>query len=52
MNALRGLAWLLGCSWPANCWRAPFSLPLPGPVLGMLLLVPALLAPALAVAGR
>lgn len=42
MNALRGLAWLLVLQLVGEVLARAFSLPLPGPVIGMLLLMPAL----------
>ena len=42
MNALRGLAWLLVLQLVGDVLARAFSLPLPGPVIGMLLLMPAL----------
>ena len=42
MNALRGLAWLLVLQLIGEVLARAFSLPLPGPVIGMLLLMPAL----------
>mgnify|MGYP001179635353 FL=1 len=42
MQALRGLAWLLLLQLVGEVLSRAFSLPLPGPVIGMLLLMPAL----------
>ena len=42
MNALRGLAWLLVLQLIGEVLARAFSLPLPGPVIGMLLRMPAL----------
>lgn len=42
MNALRGLAWLLLLQAAGEALRHGLSLPLPGPVIGMLMLLPAL----------
>ncbi|QTD45539.1 CidA/LrgA family protein [Ottowia testudinis] len=42
MEALRGLAWLLVLQLADEVLARAFSLPLPGPVIGMLLLMPAL----------
>ena len=42
MNALRGLTWLLVLQLIGEVLARAFSLPLPGPVIGMLLLMPAL----------
>lgn len=42
MNALRGLAWLLVLQLIGEVLARAFGLPLPGPVIGMLLLMPAL----------
>ena len=42
MNALRGLAWLLVLQLVGEVLARAFSLPLPGPVIGMLLLMPTL----------
>ena len=42
MNALRGLAWLLVLQLIGEVLARAFSLPLPGPVIGMLLLMPTL----------
>jgi len=46
MNALRGLAWLLGLQSVGELLARGLSLPFPGPVIGMLLLLLALRAPA------
>ncbi len=46
MNALRGLAWLLGLQSVGELLARGLSLPFPGPVVGMLLLLLALRAPA------
>ncbi len=46
MNALRGLAWLLGLQSVGELLARGLSLPFPGPVVGMLLLLVALRAPA------
>lgn len=45
MNALRGLAWLLALQSIGELLARGFSLPFPGPVIGMMLLLPALRAP-------
>ena len=42
MKGLRGLAWLLVLQSIGEVLSRGFSLPLPGPVLGLILLVPAL----------
>ena len=42
MKGLRGLAWLLIFQSIGEVLSRGFSLPLPGPVLGLMLLVPAL----------
>ena len=42
MQALRGLAWLLAFQSAGELLARGFQLPFPGPVLGMVLLVPAL----------
>ncbi len=42
MQSLRGLAWLLVLQLVGEVLARAFSLPLPGPVIGMLLLMPAL----------
>ena len=42
MTALRGLAWLLVFQSIGEVLSRGFSLPLPGPVLGLMLLLPAL----------
>ena len=42
MKGLRGLAWLLVFQSIGEVLARGFSLPLPGPVLGLILLVPAL----------
>lgn len=42
MKGLRGLAWLLVFQSIGEVISRGFSLPLPGPVLGLILLVPAL----------
>lgn len=42
MMGLRGLAWLLVFQSVGEVLSRGFSLPLPGPVLGLILLVPAL----------
>ncbi|HEY9223624.1 CidA/LrgA family protein [Variovorax sp. N23] len=42
MKGLRGLAWLLVFQSIGEVLSRGFSLPLPGPVLGLILLVPAL----------
>ena len=42
MQGLRGLAWLLVFQSMGEVLSRGFSLPLPGPVLGLILLVPAL----------
>lgn len=42
MKGLRGLAWLLVFQSVGEVLSRGFSLPLPGPVLGLMLLVPAL----------
>ena len=42
MKGLRGLAWLLIFQSIGELLSRGFSLPLPGPVLGLILLVPAL----------
>lgn len=42
MRGLRGLAWLLVFQSIGEVLSRGFSLPLPGPVLGLILLVPAL----------
>ena len=42
MKGLRGLAWLLMFQSIGEVLSRGFSLPLPGPVLGLILLVPAL----------
>lgn len=46
MNALRGLAWLLLLQSAGELLARGLALPLPGPVLGMMLLVAALAHPA------
>lgn len=46
MNALRGLAWLLGLQSVGELLARGLALPFPGPVVGMLLLLVALQAPA------
>ncbi len=46
MNALSGLAWLLGLQSVGELLARGLSLPFPGPVVGMLLLLVALRAPA------
>jgi putative effector of murein hydrolase LrgA (UPF0299 family) len=46
MNGLRGLAWLLALQSLGELLARGLSLPFPGPVLGMLLLLPALRWPA------
>jgi putative effector of murein hydrolase LrgA (UPF0299 family) len=45
MKGLRGLAWLLVFQSIGEVLSRGFSLPLPGPVLGLILLVPALRFP-------
>ena len=45
MNGLRGLAWLLALQSIGELLARGFSLPFPGPVIGMLLLLPALQVP-------
>jgi putative effector of murein hydrolase LrgA (UPF0299 family) len=45
MNGLRGLAWLLAMQSVGELLARGFSLPFPGPVIGMLLLLLALRAP-------
>ena len=45
MNGLRGLAWLLGFQSIGELLARGLSLPFPGPVIGMLLLLFALRAP-------
>jgi putative effector of murein hydrolase LrgA (UPF0299 family) len=45
MNGLRGLAWLLALQSVGELLSRGFSLPFPGPVIGMLLLLLALRAP-------
>lgn len=47
MNALRGLAALLVFQAIGEALAHAFALPLPGPVLGMILLIPALTLPQL-----
>ena len=42
MQALRGLAWLLAFQSAGELLVRGFQLPFPGPVMGMVLLVPAL----------
>ncbi len=42
MNALHGLAWLLGCQTAGELLSRGLGLPVPGPVVGMGLLVLAL----------
>ena len=42
MQALRGLAWLLIFQSAGELLARAFSLPFPGPVVGMILLLPAL----------
>ena len=42
MEPLRGLAWLLLLQLVGELLARAFALPLPGPVIGMLLLMPAL----------
>ena len=42
MNALRGLAWLLVFQSIGELLARGLSLPLPGPVIGLLLMLPAL----------
>jgi len=46
MNALRGLAWLLALQSVGELLARGLSLPFPGPVIGMLLLLLALRVPA------
>ena len=46
MNALRGLAWLLIFQSIGELLARGLTLPLPGPVIGMVLLLPALRWPA------
>lgn len=46
MNGLRGLAWLLAMQSLGELLSRGFSLPFPGPVIGMLLLLLALRLPA------
>lgn len=46
MKALQGLAWLLVMQSAGELLARGLTLPLPGPVLGMLLLLPALRWPA------
>ena len=46
MTALRGLAWLLGLQSVGELLARGLALPFPGPVVGMLLLLVALQAPA------
>lgn len=46
MNALHGLAWLLGCQTAGELLSRGLGLPVPGPVVGMGLLVLALRWPA------
>ena len=46
MNALRGLAWLLIFQSIGELLARGLALPLPGPVIGMVLLLPALRWPA------
>jgi holin-like protein len=46
MKGLRGLAWLLGFQSIGELLSRGFSLPLPGPVLGLVLLLVALRSPA------
>ena len=46
MNGLRGLAWLLGFQSIGELLARALSLPFPGPVIGMLLLLLALRLPA------
>jgi len=45
MNGLRGLAWLLALQSVGELLSRGFSLPLPGPVIGMVLLLLALHVP-------
>lgn len=45
MNALRGLAWLLALQSVGELLARGLSLPFPGPVIGMLLLLLALRSP-------
>ena len=45
MTGLRGLAWLLVFQSMGEVLSRAFSLPLPGPVLGLMLLLPALRFP-------
>ena len=45
MNGLRGLAWLLALQSIGELLARGFSLPFPGPVIGMLLLLLALQVP-------
>ncbi|HYP81851.1 CidA/LrgA family protein [Variovorax sp.] len=45
MQGLRGLAWLLAFQSLGELLSRAFSLPLPGPVLGLVLLLPALRHP-------
>lgn len=45
MNGLRGLAWLLAMQSLGELLSRGFSLPFPGPVIGMLLLLVALRLP-------
>lgn len=42
MNALRGMAWLLLLQSAGELMARAWRLPLPGPVLGLLLMLPAL----------
>jgi holin-like protein len=46
MNALRGMVWLLVFQSMGEMLARGLSLPLPGPVIGMILLLPALRWPA------
>jgi len=46
MNALRGITWLLVFQSAGELLARGFALPLPGPVIGMILLLPALRWPA------
>ncbi|MDM0115741.1 CidA/LrgA family protein [Variovorax sp. J22R133] len=45
MNGLRGLAWLLVCQSVGEVLTRAFSLPLPGPVVGLMLMLVALRFP-------
>ena len=47
MNALRGMAWLLAMQSLGELLSRGLSLPFPGPVIGMLLLLLALRVPAI-----